>query len=83
MQVLAGGIAMTELPPLPKHDMLGMDMYGSPSKYGWSVDQMREYGAACAAAEREAIAQVVEELADEWPFSTAVVFAAAIRARKP
>ena len=29
------------LPPLPKHKMLGLDQYGSPTVYGWTATQLR------------------------------------------
>lgn len=60
---------MTERLPLPKHTMLGLDQYGSPSKYGWSADQMREYAAAQSSAdnaglraERDNMASVIAQL---------------------
>jgi hypothetical protein len=74
-----------ELPALPEPDH---DGYDSDAECGLGLfgrDQMRAYGAACAAAEREACAKLCDEKAvkvssgDRWMHP--VVVAEAIRAR--
>ena len=44
------------LPPLPEVNYLGDDV-----SYGYDACDMREYGAACAAAERERAAAICDE----------------------
>ena len=57
------------LPPLPEVNYLGDDV-----SYGYDACDMREYGAACAAAERERCAKLVERTGNDH-------CAAAIRAQ--
>ena len=52
-----------KLPPLPKHTMLGLDQYGSPSKYGWSANQLRARDIEVAKCVLEAAARVCDETA--------------------
>ena len=48
---------MTDLPPLPPPGFRNQDD-------AYTAAEMRAYGAACAAAEREACAKVCEEITD-------------------
>jgi hypothetical protein len=61
---------MPELPPLPAYaastgttDHYGARFVSSASPTVYTADHMRAYGAACAAAEREACAKVAEDAA--------------------
>lgn len=66
-----------KLPPLPKHTMLGLDQYGSPSKYGWSADQLRARDLEVARVVLEAAANVCENPGPYWDWDD---FTNAIRA---
>jgi hypothetical protein len=51
-----GKMNIPELPPLP-----APDVYDVEDCHTYSEESMRAYGAACAAAEREAIAAYLDE----------------------
>jgi len=48
--------------PLPKHKMLGLDQYGSPTVYGWTADQMHTHAAAVSAADNAALREALHEV---------------------
>jgi hypothetical protein len=48
------------LPPMPQPDTHCLDDDTGKDVWSHSADQMRAYGAACAAAERERCAKLVE-----------------------
>jgi hypothetical protein len=77
---------MTELPPLPPLPPpdLGSIGFGRDVLYlGYSDEQMLAFGKACAAAEREACADIVENHNPGGSYHIRTALAAAIRARKP
>lgn len=74
------------LPPLPPSRTLSRGDDDGPLQLGYTADQMRAYGEACAAAEREACAKVCEAedqlgLDDERAYNGRLM-AAAISARR-
>lgn len=82
----------SNLPPLPE-PFLELFRELSPHVYAAWADQLRSYGEACAAAEREAIIRIIEaykvpignscsgELAAEWTMDALRDVRDAIRAR--
>ncbi len=68
-------------PPLPEPCCWGYDVPDAPLPHGrglFNADQMREYGATCAAAERERIAKWIATQRNDVP-ATGAEFSAAIR----